>query len=59
MTNNDEKIIVKQPKVSAFTSFYFKDLKKGVFFATEICRISFSLVVFTLTIMPFAENINN
>ena len=59
MTNNDEKIIVKQPEVSAFTSFYFKDLKKRGFFATEICTISFSLVVFTLTIMPFAENINN
>ena len=59
MTNNDEKIIVKQPKVSAFTSFYFKDLKKGFFLATEICRISCSLVVFALKIMPFAENINN
>ena len=35
MTNNYEKIIVKQPKVSAFTSFYFKDLKKGFFLALK------------------------
>ena len=31
MMNNDEKIIVKQPKVSAFTSFFFQDVKKGFF----------------------------
>ena len=55
MMNNDEKIIVKQPKVSAFTFISFSGFKKRGFFATEICRISFSLVVFTLTIMPLLK----
>ena len=53
MVNDDEKIIVKQPKVSIFFRNKFK-----VFFAREICGISFKLLVFTLPLVPFAENIN-
>ena len=54
MVNDDEKIIVKQPKVS----FFFFRNKFKVFFAREICGISFKLLVFTVPLVPFAENIN-
>ena len=53
MVNDDEKIIVKQPKVS----FFFRN-KFKVFFAREICGISFKLLAFTVPLVPFAENIN-
>ena len=61
MMNDDENIIVKQSKVSSFIHFFlfFSGLNLKVFFVTEIRRISLRPFVFTLTLMPFAENINN
>ena len=55
--NNDEKIIVKQPKVSAFTSLFFQDLKKGFFLPLNQDLLQ-SGRVYTYN-NAFAENINN